>query len=284
MELQEWALVLFTVLVQASIGAFVLIAWLRLRGRDEAMDAAYRKAVQVLVPVALVGLLASVLHLGRPLLAMTAMNHLSSSWLSREIFFTGSFFVLLVASVVLDRMPEVRKVLYALTAIAGVEAVISMSMSYQMTMRPAWQGWGTHVAFVGTALLVGMGLAAGLIALFGRENPQVAANLRLLLGGAVVVLVVGVVAYPLYLASLAGAGTAAEQTLHLLRSDYLVALVLRWALTLAGGLVPLLFAWRRLATGRVTSGLVYTALAFMLAGEMVGRYLFYVTGVSLGIG
>ncbi|HLN63003.1 MAG TPA: DmsC/YnfH family molybdoenzyme membrane anchor subunit [Symbiobacteriaceae bacterium] len=284
MELQELALVLFTVLAQASIGAFILIAWLRLRGRDEAMDAAYRKAVVVLVPIMVVGLLASVFHLGRPLHAMTALNRLSTSWLSREIFFSGGFFVLLVASVLLNRMPGLRKVIDALAAVAGVASVISMAMVYQMTVRTAWQGWGTHVAFAGTALVVGMGLAAGLIAFFGRENPQVAANLHWLVGGTVVVLIVGLAAYPLYLASLAGAGPAAEQTLHLLGGEYSVALALRWVLTLAGGLVPLVFAWRRLAAGKATYGLVYTALAFLVAGELVGRYLFYVTGVSIGIG
>lgn len=284
MAVNELALVLFTVLIQGSIGAFVLLAVLRFRGRDGAMDAAYRKAVMVLVPVALVGLLASVLHLGRPQLAMTALKHLSTSWLSREIFFTGGFFVLLAASVGLEKLPGIRKVADLLAALAGVASILSMSMVYQMTMRPAWQGWATHVAFIGTALLVGMGLAAGLIAFFGRENPAVAANLHLLVGGTVVVLIVGLAAYPLYLVSLASAGPEAGQTLHLLGSEYSTALVLRWVLTLAGGLVPLVFAWRRLAAGKVTTGLVYAALAFLLAGEMVGRYLFYVTGVGMGIG
>jgi anaerobic dimethyl sulfoxide reductase subunit C (anchor subunit) len=268
MEWKEWALVIFTVLVQASIGAFVLIAWLRLRSRDEAMDGAYRKAVLALIPVAFVGLLASLLHLGRPLLAMTALKHLSSSWLSREIFFTGGFFVMLVVSALVDRMPGIRKIVDALTALAGVASLVSMTMVYQMTMRTAWQGWGTAVAFVGTTLLVGAGLAAGLIALFGRENPQVAANLNGLVGGAVVVLIVGLAAYPLYLVSLSGAGAAAQQTLKLLSSEYSVALIVRWVLTLAGGLVPLVFAWRRLAAGKLPVGLVYTALAFLVTGEL----------------
>ncbi len=284
MHTSELALVLFTVLIQASVGAFILLAALRLRGRDGAMDAAYRKATLVLVPVVLVGLLASVFHLGRPMLAFTAMKNLSTSWLSREIFFTGGFFVLLVASAALDRSPGLRKLLHGLTAIAGVASVVSMAMVYHMSMRPAWQGWATHVAFIGTALLVGMGLAAGLVAFFGRENPAVAADLHLLVGGTVVVLIVGLAAYPLYLASLADGGSAAAQSLQLLGGEYSVALVLRWALTLVGGLVPLVLAWRRLAAQKATTGLVYTALAFLLAGELIGRYLFYVTGVSISIG
>lgn len=284
MHLQELALVIFTVLAQASIGAFILIAGLRLKGRDEAMEAVYRKSVLVLLPIMAVGLLASVIHLGRPLLAVTAMKHLSTSWLSREIFFTGGFFVLLAASVFGGRVPSVRRVIDALAALAGVLSIVSMSMVYQMTMRPAWQGWGTHVAFIGTAVVVGMGLAAGLIAFFGRDLPAVASGLTLLIGGSVVGLVVLVVAYPLYLAGLAGAGPAAEQTLKLLGGEYSVALVLRWVLTLAGGLLPLVLAWRRLASGVKVAGLVYSALAFLVAGEMVGRYLFYVTGISIGIG
>jgi anaerobic dimethyl sulfoxide reductase subunit C len=284
MHVQELALVIFTVLAQASVGAFILIAWLRLRNQDEAMEAVYRKSVMVLLPLMAVGLLASVLHLGKPLMAMTAMKHLSTSWLSREIFFTGGFFVLLAASVALAKNAAVRKLVDALAAVAGVLSVVSMSMVYQMTMRPAWQGWGTHVAFVGTAVVVGLGLAAGLVGFFGRGNEAVASNLSVLIAGSVVGLVVVLAAYPVYLVSLAGAGAAAEQSLQMLGGEYSGALVLRWVLTLAGGLLPLVFAWRRLASGKATSGLVFTALAFLMAGEMVGRYLFYVTGVSIGIG
>ncbi len=284
MELKEWALILFTVLVQASIGAFILTAVLRLRNRDAAMDSAYRKAVVALLPLTLVGLAASVLHLGRPMLALTAMTRLGSSWLSREIFFTGGFFVLLVASVALERSPSVRKVIDLLAALSGALSMVSMAMVYHMSMRPAWQGWSTFLAFVATALLVGGALTASLVAWFGRENPQVSSDMQMLLGGAVIVGIVGLVAYPLYLASLSGAGPAAAQSLSLLGGEHSVALVLRWALTLAGGLVPLVLGWRRIAAGRPATGLVYTACAFLLAGELVGRYLFYITGVSISIG
>lgn len=284
MHFEELALVIFTVLAQASVGAFILIAWLRLRAGDEAMEAVYRKSVLVLLPLMAVGLLASALHLGKPLLAMSAMKHLSTSWLSREIFFTGGFFVLLIGSVALAGRPSVRRVVDGLAALAGVLSVVSMSMVYEMTVRPAWQGWGTHVAFIGTAVVVGLGLAAGLIAFFGRDLPAVGSGLTLLIGGSVLGLIVVLASYPVYLASLAGGGAAAEASLQMLGGEYSLTLALRWVLTLAGGLVPLVFAWRRLASGRGVSGLVYTALAFLMAGELVGRYLFYVTGVSIAIG
>ncbi|MDF2630177.1 MAG: dmsC2 [Symbiobacteriaceae bacterium] len=284
MHFGDLALVIFTVLAQASVGAFILIAWLRLRNKDEAMEAVYRKSVIVLLPLMAIGLLASMLHLGRPLLAMTAMKHLATSWLSREIFFTGGFFVLLAASVALAKNVAVRRVVDALAALAGVLSVVSMSMVYEMTMRPAWQGFGTHVAFVGTAVVVGLGLAAGLILLFGRDHVAVASNLSVLVGGSLIGLVVVAVAYPVYLATLAGGGMAAQESLAMLGGEYSLMLALRWVLTLAGGLLPLVFAWRRLAAGKAVSALVYSAVLFLMAGELVGRYLFYVTGVSIGIG
>lgn len=284
MELKEFALILFTTLSQAAIGAFILLAWLRLRNRDAAMDAVYRKSTVVLLGVSGAGLLASLFHLGRPLLAITALKHLSTSWLSREIFFSGGFFVLLLAVVLLEKSAAVRKVLSGLAALSGVLAMISMSASYDATIYPAWQGWGTYAAFIGTAVLVGLGLVASLIAWFGRAVEAKAAALQRLVGATVVALGVGLVAYPLYLATLGAGGMEAQATLKLLGGEFVWVLALRWAFTLVGGLVPLVLTWRRMAAGKATTGLVYTAACFLLAGELAGRYLFYATGVPISIG
>lgn len=284
METKEFALVAFTVLSQASIGAFILLSWLRLRSRSEEMDAVYRRSTAVLLPVMAIALLASLVHLGRPLLALTSLSNLATSWLSREIFFTGGFFVLLAAAVLLERSAAARKAVTVLAAVAGALAVVSMAALYSATMIPSWQGWGTYAAFVGTTVLAGLGLAAGLIALFGRTVESAAGDLQQLVGAALIALGVGLVAYPLYLASLGSGSAEAQASLQLLGGPYLAVLAVRWALTLAGGLLPLAVAWRRLANGQTTGGLIYTALVCMLAGELVGRYLFYATGVQITIG
>lgn len=284
MELKELALILFTVLSQAAIGAYILLAWLRLRGKDAAMDSVYRKSLVVLLGVSGVGLLASLFHLGRPMLAVTALKHLSTSWLSREIFFSGGFFVLLLAVVLLEKAGMIRKVVCALGALSGVLAIVSMSASYGATIYPAWQGWGTYAAFIGTAVLLGLGLVAGLITWFGRKVETKGAALQRLVGATVVALGVGLVAYPLYLATLGAGGMEAQATLKLLGGEFAWVLALRWAFTLVGGLVPLVLTWRRMAAGKMSTGLVYTALCFLVAGELAGRYLFYVTGVPISIG
>jgi len=281
---KEWALILFTVLSQAAIGAFLLLTIFRQRNTDREMDPTYRKAVWPLAGMTLVAILASLVHLGRPGLALYALENLGSSWLSREIFFTGGFFVLLLSSVVAENTPLVRRVIAWLAVLSGAAAVVSMASIYQFSMIPAWQGFNTYVAFVTTALLLGSVTAAGLLLLFGRGHGEVARNLAALVWIGAATLVVEAIAYPFYLLALQDGSKAAQASLALMGGKYMLVAVLRWALLLVGGLLPLVLIGRRLAAGNRAAGLVYTALAFIMAGELIGRFLFYATGIKIGIG
>ncbi|HEY3365475.1 MAG TPA: DmsC/YnfH family molybdoenzyme membrane anchor subunit [Symbiobacteriaceae bacterium] len=284
METKEWALILFTVISQAAVGAFLLITWFRTVNKDAAMDAAYKKANLVLLPLAAIALITTLFHLGHPERALNALRNLSTSWLSREIFFAGGFFVMLLVSVLTEKTVAVRKIVDWLTVLAGICAVVSMAAVYDLSMKPAWQGFHTYVAFVVTALFLGAALAAGLVVLFGKDHAQVAPNLQVLIWVAAAAVVAELIAFPFYLASLQMGGKAAQATLAMLAGQYGTALIARWALALVGGLVPLMFVRRQLSAGKTATGLVYTALLFVLAGELVGRYLFYMTGVKIMIG
>lgn len=281
METKEWALVLFTVLSQAAIGAFILLTWFRQRNHDSNMDAAYGKASRALLGLTVAAVLASLGHLGRPLQAITALGNLGSSWLSREIFFSGGFFVLLLAGVLLEKQPVTRRVVGWLTGLTGILAVLSMSVVYVRTMMPAWQGYNTFVAFLGTTALLGAATAGGLLVAFGKGHEPLVQDLQDLVWVALGALMVEVAVTPLYLASLGAGVAAAQAAAALLAGKYGVALVLRWLLVLAGGVLPLVLVWRRLAAGQVAVNLVYTALVFILVGEVMGRYLFYATGVHI---
>ena len=285
MKTTEWALILFTVLGQAAIGAFLLLTVLRQLNRDAARESVFRKSAVVLTVVAAVALGASLFHLGRPLMALNALRNLGSSWLSREIFFTGGFFVLLLAGVLLSSRPSMRRIIDWAACLAGVLSIVSMAASYGATMKPAWQGFDTYVAFAGTALFLGAALAAGLLVLFAAKGQSAPAReLQLLVWVAVGAIVVQLIALPFYLVSLAGGEPAAQQSAALLAGKYGIALVLRWALALVGGLVPLLVLGRKAVAGKVPGALVYAALLFIVSGEVVGRFLFYATGISIGIG
>lgn len=282
MEKSEWTLILFTILMQASVGAFALIAWFRMRSSDGQVDAAYRKAVLVLLPLVVVAMLGSLFHLGKPVYAMRALLHWQTSWLSREIFFSGGFFAMLIAVVLTEKSPAIRKVMDWLTVLAGLLALFSMATMYTMTMKPAWQGFNTYVLFFAGAVLLGVGLYAGLMLFFGGAE-SVAKQMHCLVWAAGVALVVYLAAVPFYMASLAAGGKAGQAALQLLSGTYGPALIIRWVLTLVG-VVPLMVTARRVLLGKPSAALVYSALVFILAGELVGRYLFYQTGIRIMIG
>lgn len=284
METKEWALILFTVLTQLAVGAFILNAWFRQRNQDGARDRIYRNVVWVLIPLVAVAILASLFHLGRPMVALNALRNLATSWLSREVFFTGAFFALLIATALTDRLVATRRLMEWLGSLAGLGAVISMAALYSRAMMPAWQGLNTHVAFAGTAVVLGSVVLAGLLILFARGTEPVKADLQVLMWAGVGALVIEAVAYPAYLTALGSGNKAAQAALTLLTDQYLWMVITRWALVLIGGLVPMFLFGRRIASGRGSAWMVYAGALFLMAGEVMGRFLFYISGVQITIG
>ncbi len=98
MDTQEWALVIFTILMQMAVGSFLVLGIVyffasRKHGAEEANRLSDR-ALWAIGPVLALGMLASLFHLGTPLKAYTAVSNFGSSWISSEILFTVIFLVL----------------------------------------------------------------------------------------------------------------------------------------------------------------------------------------------
>jgi len=103
---------------------------------------------------AVIALGASLLHLGRPLLAHRALRGLRHSWLSREIALFGGFAGLAAAYAVLGA-PVVGA---AVTAV-GLAAVGTSVMVYAATRRELWRVDLVAIRFFGTTLLLGAAIA-----------------------------------------------------------------------------------------------------------------------------
>ena len=89
MDVREWALVIFTILGQMSVGAFLvfLVVYFfaaRKAGREEA-ERLSDFSLLAIGPVLILGMVASVLHLGNVMNAYRAVANLGSSWLSRAM-------------------------------------------------------------------------------------------------------------------------------------------------------------------------------------------------------
>ncbi|MDQ6726004.1 MAG: dimethyl sulfoxide reductase anchor subunit [Actinomycetota bacterium] len=137
-------LVAMLVLTQASAGAFALDVVLGHR----------RSTLVVALLLALVGLTASVLHLGRPERAWRALSGIRHSWLSREVAALGLFAVLATGAVVTGSHG-----LAVAAAVGGLVGVTSSGMLYVVTRRPSWGASLTGVRFALGSLVGGAAVA-----------------------------------------------------------------------------------------------------------------------------
>ena len=169
MNVHELPLILFTVLAQMSVGAFVALGVVQVVGRlrygKAAVDEIADPSLYAIGPVLVLGLMASMLHLGNPFNALNTFRHLDSSWLSREIVFgiafSGLGFLFAALQFLRWGSPALRQALAALTAVVGLGLVWVMSMVYaSLPTVPAWNTWATPAQFFLTTFLLGA-LAVG---------------------------------------------------------------------------------------------------------------------------
>jgi DMSO reductase anchor subunit len=191
--------------------------------------------------LAVAALVGSLAHLGRPGLAWKALRNLRRSWLSREVALFGLYAPIAMAAVAVP-------LLAPLAALVGLAGVYASARLYIVPGRPAWDTPLTIAAFAATGLAVGPLIT-------GHEVLGAVGTLA-----ALAVLLANVVR--LWGDPEVSRGGTPELYRHRLRGWT----SLRVALALAG--VAALFV----APAGVAIGLV-------LVGEVVGRWLFYVTVV-----
>ena len=193
--------------------------------------------------LAAVALAVSLLHLGRPLYAWKALRNLRRSWLSREVALFGAYGGLAALAV---GVPAAAP----LAAIVGAAGVYASGRLYMVPGRPAWCSSLTLVRFGATALALG-GLVTGHRAV-GMAG-----------------VIAGLAATAANLVRLArGARIEWWGTVRLALRRFRGLSKLAALLSLAG-IVAAAF------------GPLALALALVAGGELIGRYLFYVTVVPL---
>jgi DMSO reductase iron-sulfur subunit len=142
-EHPHWPLVAVTLLTEVAIG--VMAARLLTPDRGQS-----RTAGLIALATTLVGMNASVLHLGRPVMAIKAFRRIRQSWLSRE---AAAFAVLAVATAAATGMPSATT-----TSVALAVAVIAALTSARLYMVPGRPSWNTPLTMVG---FVASGMATG---------------------------------------------------------------------------------------------------------------------------
>jgi Fe-S-cluster-containing dehydrogenase component/DMSO reductase anchor subunit len=261
-EHAHWSLIVMTVLTQLSVGAFAAIWLSELFGATTHLGIA---AFSALVVGAL-ALNAATLHLGRPIHAYRALRMWRRSWVSREValfaafsavaaLYSGALWFGIAGSVWLG----------ALTTALGLAGVTASACIYRVPSRPAWNTGFTLVQFNLTAAVLGALFAAGVGVGEGRALSAAAATFA----GAELALLA------LRFFRLASADRIELRgTARLLSSVLASRFLARGVLLALGGIVlPLL------ATPGSAGVAIPAALVLALAGEILGRYLFFVSVV-----
>lgn len=310
--LHEFPLVVFTIIAQMSVGSFVVLGLIHLLGgraggrSADVIDKVSDPALYAIGPILVVGLLASMMHLGTPIRAINALRHLDSSWLSREILF-GLLFAAIGGAFAFSQWfkwltPRLRQALAGLAALVGLALIWSMTMVYLLPTVPAWDSWATPVRFFATTLLLGslaVGAAFVVTADVRRRRGTVAdeasttvimTSLRGIAIGAIAMLGMEFVVLPLYLGRLATDGSVATATsADTLVNTYGGYAALQLVLVFLGVALLGLFL-SRLAT-RFSSAVQVQMLAIapvaafvlVFVGEIIGRMLFYASYARVGL-
>jgi anaerobic dimethyl sulfoxide reductase subunit C (anchor subunit) len=276
----EWPLMIFTVLGQCVAGGFIVMALALLNGVDErAQQKRVQWAMIVLWVLMGIGFIASILHLGSPLRAFNSLNRIGASALSNEIasgsvfFAIGGFWWLIT---VMGKMPAgLGKLWMILTMVLGVFFVWMMCRVYLIDTVPTWYSVYTPLSFFLTMFIGGPLLgylllrAAGVTGWGMRLLPVI--TLAGLIVSTVVVLLQGM--------ELAMIQSSIQQASALIPQ---YGTLMSWRLAL---LVVALVCWivPQLKGRQPNVGLLTLAFVLVVAGELIGRGVFYGLHMTVGM-
>lgn len=305
MNTQEWALIIFTILTEMSVGSFLVLGTVHFFvERKAGLKEADRMSDWVLIAIVValgLGMLASLFHLGNPINAYKAVTNVGLSALSREILSGVTFAVLALLFVALQWFKvgsaRLRDVIALVTAVVGVVFVFFQSRIYMLATQPSWNTPLTTVSFFVSTLLLGvLAIGAALVAncaVMQRKNPDCAETQSKLLRGAIrwiaissIILVgIEIIVTPIYLAYLGTGPAAAQASLAKMVGEFNLAFIFRMVLGFLGAVVLAVFLYQNATTSgqKFLGKLAYSAFALVLIAEVLARFVFYATHVGIGI-
>lgn len=306
MNVREWALPVYTILMQLAVGA-LLTLWgiracnMKAYAPDE-LDRVFQKPILVVFMTIIVAMIGSHFHLSRPYLSFLAILNFHTSWLSREIVFTIILFILcaLLTYLIWFRRGHtaLKTALGWLAILSGCIGVFCMSCLYLIPTQPTWNTPVTILSFFATTLMLGVTSACAFMImdtiLSDRQEPTLREIRRDILQrslkwfaglvGAGMLVVVALNIGDLVL--MRDSDKLAQMSLTLLVELYGPLLGTRF-ITLVAGAVFLEFSMLRLLRKRnplmEMVAPVYLACLLILIGEILGRFLFYATHIRVGV-
>jgi anaerobic dimethyl sulfoxide reductase subunit C (anchor subunit) len=306
MNLREWALPVYTILMQMAVGA-LFVLWVirslaRSRFNASEMDRMIRNPLLVIAVTAVMAMGGAHFHLSKPFHSFLAVLNIGSSWLSREIFFSVLFFLSTAGLWYISRNKNHHQKLITnlgwLAILFGLIVVYCMARIYILPVQEAWNSLSMIVSFYTTTLLIGGMTIACLMVLdlkFAEiqklDDVEVHARLIRFSFKGLSILTLGSVildfAITFFQINFLGQGDAtARSSLSLLVGVYLPLSILRSAFLVYASLSLSYFVNRMYRGSDAPQSVmmpVYMSGLLIFVGEIIGRFLFYAIHVRVGI-
>ena len=161
---REDPLVVFTLVTQAVIGAFMLLvlgSWLEMESIQAVKQSVvYSPLLFVLLGMESLALFLSTMHLGKPHRFYRAFNNLRYSPVSREVAGVAVFFNCLLGHFFFglfdyEWAQQLSTWLAYAGVVAGPVAIYFMHKIYRIAARPYWNHWQVLTAFFGNTMTLG---------------------------------------------------------------------------------------------------------------------------------
>ena len=171
MRKAEWPLVIFTLLMQMSLGLFILLVAFWFLAPESMntyfLDDLSSTAFLIIDALLIIGVLIASSHLDHPINARLAMSNLKKSWLSREMLLGLSFgciMAILSGLRWLDvRSAFISNLLLITGSALGVALLYAIPRIYMLRTVPTWNSIIVPLSFFSTSLLFGSILLAIII-------------------------------------------------------------------------------------------------------------------------
>jgi len=288
---RENPLVIFTLISQAVVGAFILLFIGPMIGIETLTPVknpiAWPMFLFGLIGIQTIALVLSTMHLGKPHRFYRAFNNLRYSPVSREVAGIAVFYNFIGGFTLLTGLPQLffwipDSLLQLFVSIAGWGAVVSglaavyfMHKIYRIPARPFWDHWQVFTSFYGNVLTLGPMLLAMVYASIQVANGEpwvhIAPTVAACVIFGLVMEVIGLYFHKKDLIASGGEGAAAyfEQSTkfgrtYLARNYGLFSALLLVAIMLVTNIdgAAALFLW-------------FSAALIILLTAVVGRALFY---------
>ena len=254
MNLREWALPVYTILLQLAVGSLLFLWIIRAvnlsRLGQAETDSIIKIPILIIFLTIILALIGAHFHLSKPFQSFLAVSNFRTSWLSREIVFTMSFLLttgcLLFFQWFVPGRARLRTVLGWTAILCGLSVIYCMSRIYLLPTQASWNTPITVVSFIITMVFLGSTALPAILLVdstflmvWKHEQPDrrlgIVRQVVIWSTGAVVVAWIAVAALNIYQINLLRVGDQWARTSYdLLMRLYQPLLILRLGLPLVG--------------------------------------------------